>query len=138
MKEGLAAVLGGLITGWIVYVRAMATYEFRLRWRSRMVRAVAAAANTTVGRSGKARKLSVQIPPSRPSRAQAAKHRKITELTTSSPGSLGSVSPSASCTQPETALRRLALVMALLSCHGPRLEKLVFCRVAEKAIRGTA
>jgi hypothetical protein len=28
--------------------------------------------------------------------------------------------------------------MALLNCHGPILEKLVFCKAAEKAIKGTA
>jgi hypothetical protein len=39
--------------------------------------------------------------------------------------SLASVSPRASCTQPDTALRRLLVVMALLNCHGPMFEKLV-------------
>lgn len=43
-----------------------------------------------------------------------------------------------SCTQPDTAFRRLAVVIELLNCHGPRLEKLVFCNAAEKAISGTA
>ncbi len=28
--------------------------------------------------------------------------------------------------------------MVLLTCHGPTLEKLVFCKAEKKAIRGTA